>query len=182
MKNYATVAALCLLPTLSLAQTDRELDAHDHGAGSLNIAIEGTSVYIEFEAPWDNLVGFEHAPANDEQTQLVDAALAALQSPNDLFNFVGADCSIDTVNIDNSMEHDDHGHGHSDHDDDTHSAIFAEYIFSCADTASLDAVEVAIFDVWERFEELDVQVIGPKGATSMELTADNSSLSLAAAN
>ena len=183
MKFFYTAAALYLLPSLIYAQTDREQDAHDHGAGSLNIAIEETSVYIEFEAPWDNLVGFEHAPKNAEQTQLVEAALATLQTPGDLFAFNDADCNIEDVSIEHSMKHgEEHGeeHGDADHDD-THSSLFAVYSFNCADTTSLYSLDVAIFAVWERFEELDVQLIGPTGAASMELTADNPRVNLATA-
>jgi len=151
-------------------------------------------IMIEFEAPWDNLVGFEHAPSTDEQRQQVVAALQLLESPEKLFVFDGGDCTVGEVNIEQTMEGTDHhdeeseeGHGdehsHSgEADGESHSAVFSQYRFDCADSAALSSLEVEIFKQWEGFEELDVQLIGPSGATSAELTANNTSLDLSSIN
>ena len=101
MKNSIAVATLCALPFAVGAQTERDLDSHDHGAGSLNVAIENNSVYLELSTPWENLVGFEHAPSTDEQKSLVAAALDTLNDPSQLFSFVGSDCSVQSAEIEN---------------------------------------------------------------------------------
>ncbi len=216
MRVFRKAALLCLFPSICIAQTERELDAHDHGAGSLNVAIEEATIYIEFGAPWDNLVGFEHAPANAEQSQLVDSALETLRSPESLFAFNGADCSVEDVSVEHSMEHEGDDHESEDHHDDhkedehhddhaedehhddhaedehhddhaedehsDHSSVFATYVFNCDNTASLDSIDVSIFSVWAQFEELDVQMIGPTGASSVELVAGSSRLNLSQVN
>jgi len=180
----------------------------------LNIAIDAESVYIEFEAPWDNLVGFEHAPSTDEQREKVEAAMLLLKSPEKLFVFDGGDCTVSEVTIEQTMEgaehhdeesegehhdeksegeshndehHDDeakeHGDEHSgDADGESHSAVFSQYRFDCADIAALSSLDVQIFKQWEGFEELDVQLIGPSGASSAELSANETSLDLSSIN
>lgn len=189
MKLHPLAAATCLLPSMSLAQTDREFGSHDHGAGSLNIAIESSTVYIEFDAPWDNLVGFEHSPSIQEQKELVEASLAVIQNPGKLFVFNGAYCNVDSIDIENSMDHaeahgEDHkaeqGDDHSANDKaDAHSAVLAVYSFNCDNVSRLNSIDLGIFSFWVRFEELDVQLIGPNGVDSFELTASNAKLDLA---
>ena len=122
-----TTAAIVVSATLSLAhaQTERELDSHEHGHATLNIAFDGSNAFVELESPWNNLVGFEHAPSTDEQHALVDEALALLNQPNDVFAFKGAECVMTDVMLENSLgehddEHSDHDHDGEKHDDDDH--------------------------------------------------------------
>jgi len=204
MKLSHIVAATCLLPSIGLAQTDRELGSHEHGADSLNIAIENTLIYVEFEAPWNSFVGFEHAPSTSSQRDLVEATLTTLRNPDEIFIFNGVDCKTLDVEIENSMdngedhqnthdeEHDEeHGEEHDEehahtHDSDSehaeHSQIIAIYSFECLDTSRLDSIDFAIFSRWEGFADLDVQLISEKGAASVELTASNARLDLDALN
>ena len=65
---------------VALAEETRELGAHLHGSGTMNIAIEGRSVAIEFEAPGADIVGFEYAAESVEDRARVDAAIADLAS------------------------------------------------------------------------------------------------------
>ena len=112
--------------TLASAQTERELGSHEHGSAFLNIAVDDGQVFLELETPWDNLVGFEHAPSTDEQHELVDNAIALLNQPEQLFSFDGGGCVADDATVESGMasgdddHHDEHAHG-DDHDkDDDH--------------------------------------------------------------
>jgi len=107
-----------------LAATERDLDSHAHGSATLNIALDGNSVFLELETPWNNLVGFEHAPSTDEQHELVDNALALLNAPTKLFSFDGGSCSTVETSVESSLEdgHDDDHDAHHDEDhDEKHS-------------------------------------------------------------
>ncbi len=121
------VAAATTLSTLSFAQTERDLDSHEHGNALLNIAIDDAMVIIELESPWNNFVGFEHSPRTTEQHALVDDVLAQLEQPDKLFLFSGAECVSSGVVIESAMDsgEDDHheeekGHSeeHDEHDKD----------------------------------------------------------------
>lgn len=134
----ATLAA-----TTTLAETTRQLDAHEHGVGALNIAIAGTTLEMEFHAPGADIVGFEHAASSAEDRAAVDLAVATLARPLDLFELpAAAECSVtearaaleaeeayDDHDEDHAEEHAaEHGHeeheheheehAHDDHDDD----------------------------------------------------------------
>lgn len=122
MKNLITLAVLSAsLPVSTMAQTERDLDSHVHGAASLNVAIVESSVFIELNTPWNNLVGFEHAPQTDEQRASVETALAQLNDPAQVLSFDGGGCTIDEVMVESSMSGDEHGdEHHDDHGDEHH--------------------------------------------------------------
>ncbi|MEM7669021.1 MAG: DUF2796 domain-containing protein [Pseudomonadota bacterium] len=84
MKNPVLVLAL-MAPNALFAQETRDLGAHEHGHSSLNIAIEGTQIAMELEAPGADIVGFEHEAKTAEDRAKLDAAIAGLSKPLSLF-------------------------------------------------------------------------------------------------
>lgn len=238
---FAVAATAAFVSSVVHAQTERDLDSHEHGSASMNVAIDDDVVVIELESPWDNLVGFEHTPKTDEQIAMVDAALDTLVQANQLFAFKGTQCALTDAMIENGLamaddehhddehadeheHHDDehhdekHADGHEHHDDEkhadshehhddehhddekhadahehhdekhadahehhddehahdhsgeTHASIFVGYTFECEDIPSLTGIDVTLLNVWDGFEELDVQLIGPGGQALLELT------------
>ena len=107
----------------AMAESTRELDSHEHGVGTLTMAVEGDQIALVFEAPGADIVGFEHVAKSEEDHALIDAAMADLARPFDLFSFpAGAGCEV--VNASVKMlgggDHDDHdheAHGDEDHAD-----------------------------------------------------------------
>lgn len=127
--NTASISTIVLAQTLLaqtlFAQTERDLDSHEHGAAAMNIAVDKGTVFIELDSPWNNLIGFEHAPETDEQRHTVEEALAQLNRPEELFAFEGTACEIADIDIDSTIasgdehDHDDeHKDGHDDHKDE----------------------------------------------------------------
>lgn len=124
-------AALLALP--AAAQETRQLDAHEHGVGVLNIAAEGPVLLMELRAPGADIVGFEYQPETDADKAAVDSALATLGQPLELFAIpAAAGCTVTQAAVDLEIEgdHDDHGdhgeehadaHGHDDHGHDEHA-------------------------------------------------------------
>ncbi len=108
------------LTSISVAQTERDLGAHEHGAASLNVALQDNLVIIELDSPWNNLIGFEHAPSTDEQHAMVDDAMALLNTPASLFSFVGTDCTPTETSIESTLETSDHDDDHKDEHSDNH--------------------------------------------------------------
>ena len=119
---------------------ERELDAHQHGHGNLNIAIEGSTLYIELETPGADIVGFEHPARSDDDKAAIEDAKGRLSDPIGLFGIPAeASCTLVEVSVepvgyglgmDDEHGHDDHDdhdeahedddhdeHGHDDHDD-----------------------------------------------------------------
>lgn len=121
-----STAAVLMLTTLPVvAQETRQLDAHVHGTGELQIAIEGTTVAMDFTVPGADIVGFEHAPGSDADRAAIDAALAQFADAFTLFTIEGdAGCTaVTTVNHTHGYgigDDHDHDQGHDDHAHDDH--------------------------------------------------------------
>ncbi|MCV6598263.1 MAG: DUF2796 domain-containing protein [Mangrovicoccus sp.] len=123
MARPLSLVILSMLPAAALAEEPRGHDAHVHGTGLLNIAVEGVELAMEFKAPGHDLVGFEHAASSPEDEQLIAAALASLEDPMSLFALPeAAGCEVTEVSarpLTKEESHHDH-EGHDDHDDHGH--------------------------------------------------------------
>ena len=123
------LAALCL----PAAAADREHKAHEHGKGTLNIAIDEGEIELELIAPGADIVGFEHQPSTEEHHAAIDAAVEKLEQGLALFVFpTGAGCLLEEVEIESELvEHDDdhpgHGHGKDEHAHGEHKDDHAEH-------------------------------------------------------
>lgn len=110
----------------------RQLGAHAHGTGVLNVAIEGKTLAIELTVPASDIVGFEHAPRSAEEIERLKASEAALQEPLALFQLPeAAACQAGPASVTvsgagaedadgkaKSNEHKYSGHGHDGHHHD----------------------------------------------------------------
>ncbi|MEX0284153.1 MAG: DUF2796 domain-containing protein [Paracoccaceae bacterium] len=121
MPRVLPLIALALpLSSTAFAET-RQLDAHEHGSGTLNIAIEGNSVAMELEAPGFDIVGFEYEAKSDEDKASIEQAMATLSSPLALFTPpAAAGCSVTEAHV-KLLSDDDHEDHDDDHDHDDHA-------------------------------------------------------------
>lgn len=125
-----------LIATPTFAQETRQADAHEHGVGMLDIAVDGGTLAMVFHAPGADIVGFEYLPESDADRAAVDAAVATLSQPLSLFALPdAAGCTVDaaTAELEAEGAHDDHAdhaehdakhdaeHGHDDHADEHHA-------------------------------------------------------------
>ena len=115
-KISAMLMAICATTSISAEET-RQHGSHAHGLGELNIATEGNELIIEFISPSANIVGFEHAPGNSEETESVKKAQESLKQAESLFELsVGAACELEHVNIESALLSENETHA----DDDAH--------------------------------------------------------------
>ncbi|WP_299351537.1 DUF2796 domain-containing protein [uncultured Shimia sp.] len=192
---------MALLATPVLAEGTRELDSHEHGVGELNIAFDGDTIAMEFHAPGADIVGFEYEAQSAEDRASIDAAVAALAKPLELFVMpAAAECSVVQASAglesedaheehdaheDEHEEHaDDHAHDHEDdHDDDHadadgHTEFHAEYELTCGNPNALSDITFAYFGTFENARELEVQIVSASGAQAFEVERDNPKLDL----
>ena len=202
MKHVLPAIAL-LLATPAFGEGSREMDAHEHGVGALNIAFDGDAVAMEFNAPGADIVGFEHEATSAEDRAAIDAAVGMLAKPMDLFVFpTAAECSVTHASaaLENEEEHDAHAedndhdhdkddeHSHDEHADDDghddhadaarHTEFHAEYLLTCGNPDALSGIEFAYFDTFKNALELEVQILTPAGARAFEVERDAPSLDL----
>ena len=133
--KFTTIGvAGAMLASMAAAEETRELDAHVHGHGALNIAVEGQTFAMELEAPGADIVGFEYEATSDADKSAIQRAIEDLENPMVLFELpekagctvVAAHASL-IMDDDDHDDHDDHGHddhaedGHDDHGHDDHA-------------------------------------------------------------
>ena len=103
---------------------------HVHGVIDLGVVIEDQMLAVSVDAPLSDVVGFEHAPGNEEQASRLEKAAAILANADLMFGLTGtAGCNVTSTEITapdylealiaGAEDHDDHhGHDHDDHDKD----------------------------------------------------------------
>jgi hypothetical protein len=171
-------AGLCQLSP-ALAQ-HRAAGAHEHGRGTLNIAIEGSRVNMELEAPGADIVGFEHAAKTSKQKAAVADARKKLSGPQALFALpAAAGCVLKQAKVEvEGLEHaHGHSHGHAKakeakkpEAEDKHSEFHATYAFDCKTPASITTIDFGYFRVFAGAQKLEVNIVTPKGQTKLEAT------------
>ena len=132
MKQLSLLLIIFLYGVLkTLAQGS--LEAHVHGKASLNLVLDGQSLFIEFESPAYNLVGFEHEPKDQIQQKEVQDSLSLLSRPRKVFGFSAqAGCLVESVSVTTTMagvgkntvgyeeEHHEEEHHEEEHHEEEH--------------------------------------------------------------
>src|SRR5262245_62835722 len=95
----AAAGGLAAAASIAGAQ-QREAGAHEHGRGTLNIALEGNRLSMELEAPGADIVGFEHEAKTAKQKSAITTAKKQLAAPQALFQFpAAAGCVLKAANV-----------------------------------------------------------------------------------
>jgi len=194
MKTLTSIISFIIASPV-FSEDARQLNAHEHGIGALNIAIEAPLVVMEFHAPGADIVGFEYAAKSDADLAAISAALKTLEAPLDLFVLPeAARCAVQAVQVelksdaDHGANEEDHqGHdahtedGHQDHDDHDdhdeekhaassgHTEFHAEYSLICSNIEALTQIDFAYFEVFPNSKQVALQLISQSGARAFEI-------------
>jgi hypothetical protein len=182
------------------AEEKRHHGAHVHGVASLNVAVEGNNVYMEFSSPAANIVGFEHQPRTQAQKDAVADAVGKLQAGETLFIFTaGAESQLVNANVHTDIykgedhhsgsehahaeeghasqeEHHDEAHGEAD-EHERHSDVKAQYHFVCQKPDKLSQIDVQLFRDFPGIEHIEVQLLTETKQTAVALTAKKNRIS-----
>jgi hypothetical protein len=165
----------------------RELGPHQHGHGTLNIAVEGGRVSMELDAPGADIVGFEHAAKTKVQKAAVEKAKAQLADPLSLFVMPkAAGCSVKEANVkiegaeeakaEQSKQTAPKGDAHAEHSD-----FNADYVLECSAADKLTSIEFAYFRKFAGADELEVNLVTTKGQNKFEVKRSKPRLDLTGA-
>lgn len=160
--------------------------AHEHGAAVLTVALEGQELVVELISPLDNLVGFEHAPANDAQRAALAAAGRRLLDVEAMLALpAAAACRVEDVDIESpwplTAAAPAPAHGGHDHPRPTrgdHADVVAVWRFACARPQALDRLEVRAFAQFPRLREIRAEHAGARGQGAAVLTPKSAVLAL----
>lgn len=183
----ALAVSLAALPAFA-AEEHREQGAHQHGHGTLNIAIEGKRVSMELGAPGMDVTGFEHEAKSEEDKQAAAKAEGLLKDPLALFTLpAAAGCKALEVEVESGKPD---GQTENDHASETgvtdansadeagHSEYSASYILECETPAALTAIDFQYFTAFPRAEELQVNLVTDKSQASFEVVRDKPALDI----
>ena len=143
-------------------------EAHVHGEAVLNIVLDGNTLLIEFASPAINLLGFEHAPANDEQKSMLQNAKQTLTATDRLFYFSTAACRSENAEIEAPYmnQYEDKKHPHHG----GHAHFHASYAFKCRQEKDLKEITIKLFAFFPGIHQIKTHWIinGAQGATVLE--------------
>ncbi len=116
-----------LLTVLLIAMSSyagAEVGVHQHGTGTLDIAIEGNEIHARLAAPADDIVGFESEPTSDAEKQLVSEAVKKLSDALAILGPIApAECQLVDAEVASALledHHDDDAGGEHDRSEDDH--------------------------------------------------------------
>jgi ABC-type Zn2+ transport system substrate-binding protein/surface adhesin len=152
---------------------------------------------ISLDSPAANLVGFEHQPSTDEQSQQVAKVKAQLENPTSLFDIpAAAECSLTKTELQAALmqvssdsetakpEHkhaaDKHEHEHKqagekhehEPEEHAHSDIEATWQFTCAKPAELGSLSTKLFAAFPAIKKLNVEWLNGDKASAVSLEQD----------
>jgi hypothetical protein len=173
VSSLATAALLAFAWPALAEPEHRELGAHQHGHGSLDIAVEGNRLTISLDVPGADIVGFEHPPASPAETAAIETAKTRLGKPLDLFKVpAAAGCKLLSAKVEIG-EHEEEPAKDAKPADKTepaHSDVEAEYDVECTSPAALTAIEFDYFKTFSGAEALEVVLVTPKGQSKFDVT------------
>ena len=179
MRRLLLALPFALLP-LAVAHADDDHDhehaslgAHEHGVGSLDVALDGQTLELDLDGPAMNLVGFEHIATTDADKAKVAAAQAQLGNPLVLFSLPkAADCSVEAQDLQSPLfeaaPEEAAGVATGEHH---HSDIEAHYAFTCSKPEALKTLDLSkFFKTFPGTHKIKVQLIGSSGQQGVEAT------------
>ncbi|NNE64062.1 MAG: DUF2796 domain-containing protein [Gammaproteobacteria bacterium] len=163
----ASLLTMTLLAVIEKVESATILDTHEHGSAKLNIAADGNVIFIEFESPAANIVGFEQTPQTTDQTHRVDAAKSLLENLKSVFRLSdSAACRLDTA----AVKWVDGTGGHTE--------FQAEYQLICERIEGLETIDVLLFNSFPDIEYIYVQAIFPARQIATELSPGEHTIEL----
>ncbi len=170
--------SLAILLAASLASSAAFAAPHVHGAGKLEVVIDGAHFAVTLDMPADAAVGFERMPRTAAEKLAVEAMLKALSDGPGLFKPTpAAECRLATVDLSTPFSPTtdkpagkEKAAGAEEGEQGEHGDIEASYVFQCAKPEQLKSLETTIFTRFKRLYRLEVERAGPSGQGAGMLT------------
>jgi len=143
--------------------------AHEHGSAMLNIAVDGKTAVVEFEAPSEGIFGFEHQARTAAQKKLQETGLATLRTR--IGSMVIFDPSLACrFTVRKAVVEREAGEDHSE--------VQAEFDVACNQPLAGSRIRFAVSAVFPRLREVKVQVLNGTQQTGLTVTNDRGTVEL----
>jgi hypothetical protein len=172
--NVIRASTLALsLGLAGLALADQEFEQHgkhEHGHVTLNIAVEGATLAVDFESPAANLIGFEREPRTEPERVLLRETATWLRSGRGSFGVpVAADCRLARADVDVPQAHRDTTAPVTGSKEEKHADYRARFEYRCGNPAALAWIELWMMRRLKDLDEAEVNVVTPALQTSTRL-------------
>jgi hypothetical protein len=186
--RWLTFGVSLLMVSIDLGAAEkRHRDAHVHGVAEINIAVEGAKATVEFRAPAESLMGFEHEAKSESDKKKRDAALEQLRTKKDQMVVfdpkLGCKSSdMKTAMVEEKGDHTKTQPGKDAHKDQKKSGEHREVqgIFSvtCDKPLAGSRVRFGVSKVFREIQEIKVQVVGDSGQSGASIKRDKGDVKL----
>lgn len=160
-------------------------EAHVHGVGKLDIALDGPTLSLHLDSPLVNLIGFEHAARSAREQQSARDMTATLRQAADVFVMTqSAECkavevklrsdALDPPLLGNVVSARQAEAAHHD----GHADLDADFTFRCAHPERLATIDVRLFEQFKGFTRIDVQLVTARQQRAATLTPGSASVNV----
>lgn len=188
-KFVIPLLSAALLGPVALASSggfERQHAPHVHGHATGSLAQDGARFALSLRLPGINLAGFEHAPRDDDQQEILDQVMAALKTGAWLSFDPNGECRIDRIELaapgfglDASADEPAHAHDGQDHDHDhDHAEFHLEAIFNCEQADGLAWLAVDLFTDYPGNEQMRIDVLTERRVERVRLRPGNDRIAL----
>lgn len=178
------VGILLAVSVLVSGQT-RSRKAHEHGSAKVNIAFESAKGapkgVIEFEAPAEGVVGFEHEAKTAADKAKVTAALNTLKTrfAEMVVLPAASACKITNKSAKVEAEHAHDTKKKAAAKQEQHSEVHAEFDVVCAKPLSGGEIRFGFTKVFPKIHDVDVALLAGEQQLSLEVENDKGVLKIA---
>jgi Protein of unknown function (DUF2796) len=169
------------------AAEKRRHDTHVHGVAEINIAVEGTKATVEFRAPAESVMGFEHEAKSESDKKKRDAALEQLRvKGGQMVVFdpkLGCKSSdMKTAIVETKGDSAKAQAGKDAHKDQKqsgeHREVHGTFAVACDMPLSGSRVKFSVSKVFRDIQEIKVQVLGDSGQSGATIKRDKGDVKL----
>lgn len=161
-------------------EVHEEHGAHEHGVGTLSIAIADKVIEINLDSPAANVFGFEHKASSEADKKVVAEASAKLEAGGNLFDFdKAAQCKFEKAELNTGQDELSEEEKAAEKEPPTeenmeanHLDVGVNWVFGCEQPASLKTITPKLFANFPAFERLEVEWVSDQGASAQTLEKD----------
>jgi hypothetical protein len=169
------------------AAEKRRHEAHVHGVAEINIAVEGTKATVEFRAPAESVMGFEHEAKSESDKKKRDAALEQLRAKgSQMVVFdpkLGCKSSdMKTAIVEAKGDSAKAQAGKDAHEDQKksgeHREVHGTFSVACDKPLAGSRVKFGVSKVFRDIQEIKVQLVGDSGQFGATIKKDKGDVKL----
>lgn len=198
VSRIVAAGAVVMIMTIGAAAAQAH-EAHVHGLGRLDIAIDGNRLLLHLDSPLVNLAGFEHPAINAQDRAAVQAMSRQLRTPALLFAPTPeAHCTPQPVTLVSAalppalLDPDAVATLPQTRPGATraktikpvadklpsseHADLDADFTFICARPALLQTLQVRLFEHFPGFHRIDAQIVTPQRQSAASLVPGDATI------